>query len=505
MSLYHFETSSETHVKMLQDCKQPIPNTVRIALENARKKESKKHAQRMANRKSASTSRARKKLLIDELTAANARLQRQALILSCLPDPVVVIGTDGEIKFCSVPFQRMLRHKVDDLLGSSIEEIIVPDSRQAIRQLIQTTLVEAEQREIAAQAEGLQQNQANGGADDSCSHICGRSLDFCDHTNATSLPLEESIPLAEVNLGSTHDDGALKSASNSLSGPSIKKSHNTIINQSQALLTRNSSSLSSDSTTSEDKEQPLSKKAKSSGDIKKAHSEDCTSSNQFELSNSRAINIDDVMGSSVTSNNADARLSSLMHGCRDQTNETDVTFKLPPARKQKQPCADIKLDVSSLATSKSSDKQEDTLASSRFTSSEDSGYMLSSSDGSLISRNGLRLNKKRKKHRPLAPARNVCLIRNDLTAVWCELTCSIHMRARNDEDIELGIIDLNPKPAPDTQLEEPYEHEKELMLCFRQILERENDGEVYTPSKKTKAINDDENSSMDVKAARVEN
>ena len=55
------QCSSESYVKELQEMNQPIPNTVKIVLEDARKREEKKYAKRMANRKSASTSRARKK------------------------------------------------------------------------------------------------------------------------------------------------------------------------------------------------------------------------------------------------------------------------------------------------------------------------------------------------------------------------------------------------------------------------------------------------------------
>lgn len=74
-----------------------------------------------------------------------------------------------------------------------------------------------------------------------------------------------------------------------------------------------------------------------------------------------------------------------------------------------------------------------------------------------------------RKYRPLAPCCNVRLVRADLTTLWCELTLSIRTRDLNDEDSELGIIDLNPKPTTDSESNEPRE-EKELLLCFRPFL-----------------------------------
>jgi lysyl-tRNA synthetase class II len=52
---------TEAHAKLLKECNQPIPNAVKILLDDARRREEKRHAKRIANRKSASTSRARKK------------------------------------------------------------------------------------------------------------------------------------------------------------------------------------------------------------------------------------------------------------------------------------------------------------------------------------------------------------------------------------------------------------------------------------------------------------
>lgn len=79
----------------------PVPNQVWILLQEQRLIEEKKLAKRLINRKSASSSRARKKKLVEEMMLNNAKLRRQANILSLLPDLVIAIKPDGEITFCS--------------------------------------------------------------------------------------------------------------------------------------------------------------------------------------------------------------------------------------------------------------------------------------------------------------------------------------------------------------------------------------------------------------------
>jgi hypothetical protein len=61
--------------------------------------------------------------------------------------------------------------------------------------------------------------------------------------------------------------------------------------------------------------------------------------------------------------------------------------------------------------------------------------------------------------------------------MWCELTSSIHTRNINDEDPEIGIVDLNPsKREPQ---EDDLEEEKEVILCFRPIIQGEKVGEEF--------------------------
>jgi PAS domain-containing protein len=103
-----FFHNTEAHVQVLRDTNQVIPQPVAMLLADARRKEDKRTAKRVANRKSACTSRARKKALVEEMTRTNARLKRQAMILALLPDLVIAITIDGQITFCSAQVSKGL-------------------------------------------------------------------------------------------------------------------------------------------------------------------------------------------------------------------------------------------------------------------------------------------------------------------------------------------------------------------------------------------------------------
>ena len=92
--------------------------------------------------------------------------------------------------------------------------------------------------------------------------------------------------------------------------------------------------------------------------------------------------------------------------------------------------------------------------------------------------------------RPLAPACNVLLIRDDLSTIWCELTSSIRTRPLNDVDKELNIVppsklkqgastSNNNQDSNESAVssEGQEQEEKELLLCFRPIREGDTVGE----------------------------
>jgi hypothetical protein len=356
-----------------------------------------------------------------------------------MPDPVVAIGVDGIIKFCSVPMERVLKHKSEDLVGANIEDLIVPGSRCAIQRLIKD-LVTAEQQ-VATNVEAGGQGELNNDSDlnENDKNSSNGLGDSSNETNANGRSSDKPFPLLEVNVDEEDEVGYAENISDSSGDPPTKKDgksigkHKTTIMSS---LTEKSSSLSTETSMIDDNEQPPKKKAK-----------------RAKVCDARSMNIDDVMGASVTANNASAKLSSLMH--QKQTLE----------------------------------KQD---------SSEDSGYRESyessdedAEDSSSISVTTVPLKKKGKKHRPLAPACNVRLVRKDLTTVWCELTSSIRTRTVNDEDNELGIIDHNPKAAIDGVTEATEEEEKELLLCFRPNLEGRKVGEELRFPRRSVEIKND--------------
>ena len=132
---YNNNVFLEGHVQLLKESNQPIPQPVSLLLAEARRREEKRTAKRVANRKSACTSRAHKHALVEEMTKANARLRRQAMILALLPDLVIVMKVDGEISFCSAQVEKVLQHEVDDLVGANIDQILLPSSRSMLKQL----------------------------------------------------------------------------------------------------------------------------------------------------------------------------------------------------------------------------------------------------------------------------------------------------------------------------------------------------------------------------------
>ena len=130
-------TPSDQHITLLQQMNQPVPHSVAILRAEAERKMKKKNDKRVANRKSASNSRARKKALVEEMTKTNARLKKQAMILALLPDLVMTTTTDGEITFCSAQAERILQYKTDDLVGAKLYNLLVPSSRHALKSLIE--------------------------------------------------------------------------------------------------------------------------------------------------------------------------------------------------------------------------------------------------------------------------------------------------------------------------------------------------------------------------------
>ena len=95
---------------------------------------------RAANRKSASTSRARKKAYVDDMTAKNERMKQHALVLSLLPDLVLAVCRTGEMTYVSPACQWLLLHSPEDMTGANIFELVAPECHPLLRKMISDNL-----------------------------------------------------------------------------------------------------------------------------------------------------------------------------------------------------------------------------------------------------------------------------------------------------------------------------------------------------------------------------
>jgi hypothetical protein len=133
-------TSTQTEARAKRFKTSTIPQSLAILLSRARRKEEQLNRRKLANRKSASTARARKKAEFDVLSQENLKLKKERLIISFLPDPVAVVNEDGEISFASAQLGRLLRCKVEDLVGTNIKLLCTSDTREDFQAMIQDVI-----------------------------------------------------------------------------------------------------------------------------------------------------------------------------------------------------------------------------------------------------------------------------------------------------------------------------------------------------------------------------
>ncbi len=383
------------------------------------------------------------------MTYDNARLRRQALILSYLPDPVVAITADGVITFCSMQVERVLRHNISDLLGANIEDLIVPDSREAIRRLIRD-LVIAEQRAVSFAEGGGSGISGGDGIEAAGGNVRGRNRgsegssgreDGRNDSGVSSSAVvisehssEQSFPLLEVKVRagqSSEAVGAGEDVSDSSGDPPSKNNGKTRTNGAAptefSSLTHKNSSFGPESSMEEEKtsggDAPPAKKtrvdsgtATAKSEIQsptnsgKTHSTESDESTSFDKNGHKVtINLprnfhmksskdppetvrfshkDDVMGASVTANNADARLSSLMHypdknPAKVDTPSPDGNTEVVPSIRRKHvtaprgKCKEEKQEEQSSSSAESTltpSKNKKNPKSRSGNSSEDSGY-----------------------------------------------------------------------------------------------------------------------------------
>eukprot|EP00594_Rhizosolenia_setigera_P018611 CAMPEP_0178957728 /NCGR_PEP_ID=MMETSP0789-20121207/11110_1 /TAXON_ID=3005 /ORGANISM="Rhizosolenia setigera, Strain CCMP 1694" /LENGTH=608 /DNA_ID=CAMNT_0020640079 /DNA_START=185 /DNA_END=2011 /DNA_ORIENTATION=+ len=399
------------------------------------------------------------------MTKTNIRLKRQALILSLLPDLVMAISIDGEINFCSDQVERVLKHNVDVLIGSNLNDILLPTSRPTLHNLI-NTLVEAEANEMRShKSRGKEEENEKGSA-------------TSDSSNDVAVVSEQSFPLSVVKvLGSENNSGTAGEKNQNVNSSSVTDSASRS-NSSNG----NSSNSDEDRTgNSKDKENRRSMKVGPKLPLHQGASA-YSSSTEAQKRASDALNRnvqrhnahlerspqhkDDVTGASVTANNADARLSSLQHHPRKAGENTpndpsaSNQTKGGSSSNKKNSSSLENLEVQSSGSGSSDSllsgveekqrKSNDTSVSRdpscgrinrNGNMSEDSGYRegcesspsREDSASSVDSSNSAGNKRKTGRLKPLAPTCNICLIRNDLTTIWCEVTSSIRTRSLGDE------------------------------------------------------------------------
>lgn len=73
--------------------------------------ETRRNAKRAANRKSASTCRARKKFLAENMADANEKMRKRSRVLSLLPDMILAMRRDGVVTYASENCRQFLQFK----------------------------------------------------------------------------------------------------------------------------------------------------------------------------------------------------------------------------------------------------------------------------------------------------------------------------------------------------------------------------------------------------------
>lgn len=89
---------------------QPPPLHVQQLMDQQIQEELRKNAKRAANRRSASTCRARKKVLVETMAEANERMRKRSRVLSLLPDMILAMRRDGVITYASENCRQFLMY-----------------------------------------------------------------------------------------------------------------------------------------------------------------------------------------------------------------------------------------------------------------------------------------------------------------------------------------------------------------------------------------------------------
>mmetsp|Transcript_11614 Transcript_11614/g.21708 ORF Transcript_11614/g.21708 Transcript_11614/m.21708 type:complete len:532 (-) Transcript_11614:2638-4233(-) len=426
------------------------------------------------------------------MTNTNAKLRRQAIILSLLPDLVIAIKEDGTITFCSAQVERVLRHKVDDLIGANIDEVLMPSSRVDLASLVEK-LVLAEK----AAFEGLRKGGDESGRSSNSGNI---------FEPAVVSEQSDSFPLSVVKVKSHNREGgrnsALDCSRNEAADTGMLRvgtqSSLTITNQSNSdnSLNRVGNSISTASGANDartqrgngvsDLDSSSSSEPKNLTNANEALNRNVRFHNeQLKIKDTKKTSLshkDDVTGDSVTANNADARLSSLMMVGLEGVKEMAALGKNKSARERLEALEDNSSSSSTDSLLAGVEDRQKKRKRQETSASDDSGYRESGeSDPSREDSASSTSDASNGRPRPLAPTCNICMIRADLSTIWCEVTSSIRTRSINEEQFDMSTVATSTSSKKKCQYSEVNSDDqtstncstedqiKELLLCLRPI------------------------------------
>lgn len=487
----------DQHISLLSQLNQPIPHSVAILRSEAERKLKKKNEKRVANRKSASNSRARKKALVEEMTKTNARLKKHAMILALLPDLVISTTVDGMITFCSAQAERILQFKSDDLVGGNLFDLLVPLSRHSCRshieELVNPGKAKAKKLKEAAKAKDTKRKNmrirdneeknavakniaGDKGSNRSTGLELSRGGNNSTESGAVAIVSEQSFPMSVVNVDSKQQDSQ-----------QLNRGAGTESNDNLDLFTSNGGSGEDEGGEGTSSDRP-----KKESDKMLARTSDDFSSLSSETKNLRGANNnldrnvrnhnqrmfeenkkdgngpkDDVTGAPVTANNASARLSSLEHcptGAKKIKSNNHSPALYESTGDQSSSDDSLLTGVEEKKGEKKNDDSDDTGYNESNESREESSS--SWSDTSRSDDNNRKM--------PLAPTCRICLIKNDLTTVWCEVTSSIRYKSE-----ELKVYENSDTSGTKFDLE--------VLFCLRPIrdsLKKVDESLRFKPVKK---------------------
>ncbi|GMI43936.1 hypothetical protein TrCOL_g7090 [Triparma columacea] len=334
--------SLEQHVAQLTRANQPIALAITQRLEELRVKEQKRTAKRAANRKSACTSRARKKALVDSITFENQRLQKLSAILEKVPDMIFSVGKAGKIEYVNERVTQVLGFDTYSLINGDFYSLLVPPSRPLILRL-----------------------------------VGGESSPSSQKGNIVSTGASSSISSARSTSPSegedSNDSGAQGGGGGGAGGGSKKQQGNSATSSSRNHQSSNEGGSDS------------SREANSNS---LARNVNLFNAKLFPPSGKRG-EVDDVNGEGVTANNKTARLSSL-----EYNNGGDPTGALTNQTQGQ-----------GANQGKDSNSRDNSEGSDSFPTRSESSENGNEKDGE---RRSVR----------------VCMVRKDLTTVWCEAVFS---------------------------------------------------------------------------------